>query len=309
MVDLLALRHKLFVLGVSVFVGLVVFLKVVHHLFDGQALALGERILAQQVQVLVLFSLKEVLLKHRVQLVPEHVEIVQLHVTHFIHLLEWSRLENISEGKSSGQQSLVETVFEATAESRHEFSVSDKVVFCYVELLHVHSLSIVCGLSPRSTCSRQHLRPICTLVLGFLFVLVSEALLVCLLERLLLDGSHDEVEVALSLAVSDLIEHDLRLHIHTSRFTDEHSLKSLQHLQDVHWIHAPILVVITQLEHQLYLLVLRHARQKVTSEQEVNYVHGIALSDTFRITTNFKRTESLEECLHEVFGRCLIWEL
>lgn len=111
--------------------------------------------------------------------------------------------------------------------------------------------------------------------------MVSKALLVRLLERLLLDGGHDEVEVALSLAVSDLVEHDLRLDIHAGRFTHKHSLKPLQHLQDVHWVHAPILVMITQLEHQLYLLVLGHAGQQVASKQEVYDIHSFALCDSF----------------------------
>ena len=98
LVDLLALGHELVVLGVSVFVGLVVLLQVVDHFFDGQALALGQRVLPQQIQVFVLLRLKQVLLKHRVQLVPEHVKVIQLHVAHFVHLLMRSRLENIREG-------------------------------------------------------------------------------------------------------------------------------------------------------------------------------------------------------------------
>ena len=47
------------------------------------------------------------------------------------------------------------------------------------------------------------------MVLGLLLVLVSLSLLVSLIEQFELDKLHDEVEVLLGLAVSDLVQHDL----------------------------------------------------------------------------------------------------
>ena len=57
------------------------------------------------------------------------------------------------------------------------------------------------------------------------------------------------MEVALSFAVSDLVEHNLRFNCDSGRFTYENSLESLEHLQDVDGVHTAVLIVIAQLEH------------------------------------------------------------
>ena len=72
-------------------------------------------------------------------------------------------------------------------------------------------------------------------------------------EGLLLDGLHDELEVALGPAVCNFVKHNLRLDLHASRFTNEHALQPLQHLQDVHGIHATVLVVVTELKHHCHV--------------------------------------------------------
>ena len=74
------------------------------------------------------------------------------------------------------------------------------------------------------------------------------------------------MEVALGLAIGNLVQHDLRLNIDTCSLADEDSLQALQHLEDVHWVHAAILVVIAQLEHQLDLLVLSDSREQVAAK-------------------------------------------
>ena len=105
------------------------------------------------------------------------------------------------------------------------------------------------------------------------------------------------MEIALCLAIGDLVEHDLRLNIDSCSLANEHSLETLQHLKDVHRIHAAVLVVIAQLEHQLDFLVLRDSRQQVASEQEIHNVHLFAAEDTFAVTTHFQRLEPVEEGL------------
>ena len=87
------------------------------------------------------------------------------------------------------------------------------------------------------------------MVLGLFFVLVPLALLLSLTDSFMLDCCHDKVEIALGLAVSNFVEHDLRLDVNSSGFTHEYSLKTLQHLQNVYWVHTSILIVIAQLEH------------------------------------------------------------
>ena len=139
------------------------------------------------------------------------------------------------------------------SERAHELTIRDEVVFRDIELLHVDSR--VLGVFHRlfggcRGATRRHELRIArsTLVLLFFFLLPL-ALLVRLLERLLPDGRHDEVEVALSLAISDLIEHDLRLDGNSGRFTDEYALQALKHLQNVDWVHASVLIMIAQLKH------------------------------------------------------------
>ena len=149
----------------------------------------------------------------------------------------------------------------------------------------------------------------CTLVLGLLLVLVLQSLLIRLFETLLLDCSHDEVEVAFCLAVGNLVEHDLRLNVDTCSLSDEDSLQALQHLEDVHWVHAAVLVVIAQLEHQLDLLVLGDSREQVAAKQKVNDVHLVASEDAFAVTSDFQRLEPVEQGLNQVLRRLLVWEL
>ena len=57
------------------------------------------------------------------------------------------------------------------------------------------------------------------------------------------------MEVALCLAISNLVEHDLRLDVDSGRFSDKDSLEALEHLQNVDGVHAAVLVVIAELEH------------------------------------------------------------
>ena len=66
---------------------------------------------------------------------------------------------------------------------------------------------------------------------------------------LLLDRLHDEVEIELGLMVSDLPQHDFRLHFNSRSFADEHTFKSLEHLQNMNWVHAAVLIVVAELEH------------------------------------------------------------
>jgi len=73
-----------------------------------------------------------------------------------------------------------------------------------------------------------------------------------LFEGFLSDRGHDKVEVAFSLAVSDLIQHDLGFNSDPSRFTNEYTLQALEHLENVDRIHAAILIVIAQLEHNCH---------------------------------------------------------
>lgn len=61
--------------------------QVVHHLDDALALALAQRVLPEQVQISILFRLEQVLLEHTVELVSEHVEVIELHIADFIGLL------------------------------------------------------------------------------------------------------------------------------------------------------------------------------------------------------------------------------
>ena len=77
LVDLLALLHALFVvlrLLLNFEVGLVDALRqMVHHLDDGLALALAQRVLPKQVQIGVFLGLEQVLLEDTIELVTEHV--------------------------------------------------------------------------------------------------------------------------------------------------------------------------------------------------------------------------------------------
>ena len=62
------------------------------------------------------------------------------------------------------------------------------------------------------------------MVLGLFFVLVALALLLSLTDSFMLDCCHDEVEIALGLAISDFVEHDLGLDVNASGFTHEYTL-------------------------------------------------------------------------------------
>ena len=77
LVDLLALLHALLVvlrLLLNFEVGLVDTLRqIVHHLDDGLALALAQRVLPEQVQIGVFLGLEQVLLEDTIELVTEHV--------------------------------------------------------------------------------------------------------------------------------------------------------------------------------------------------------------------------------------------
>ena len=139
------------------------------------------------------------------------------------------------------------------SERAHELTIRDEVVLRDIELLHVDSrvLGVFHGLlgGCRGATCRHELRIARSALVLLFFFLLPLALLVRLLQRLLPDGRHDEVEVALSLAVSDLIEHDLRLDGDSGRFTDEYALQALKHLKDVDWVHASVLIMIAQLKH------------------------------------------------------------
>ena len=57
------------------------------------------------------------------------------------------------------------------------------------------------------------------------------------------------MKVVFSLSICDVVQHDLRLDIYSCSLSHEDTLKPLQHLQNVNWVHAPVLIVITKLEH------------------------------------------------------------
>ena len=57
--------------------------------------------------------------------------------------------------------------------------------------------------------------------------------------------------------------------IDAGSFPDEDSLEALQHLQDVDWVHAAVLVVITKLEH--------NCRNKKNSVKQVHKKLGLKI--------------------------------
>ena len=59
----------------------------------------------------------------------------------------------------------------------------------------------------------------------------------------------------------------------------------------------------------LDLLVLRHPRQQVASEQEVDSVHVFALLDSLFVQVNLQRAEPIEERPDQVIRRWLVREL
>ena len=66
-----------------------------------------------------------------------------------------------------------------------------------------------------------------------------------LLDRLLPNYSHNEVEVFLRSLVSQIVQQYLRTYVDALRLSAEKPLYLLQHLQDLEWRHAPIVIVVT----------------------------------------------------------------
>lgn len=137
LVNLLALKHQLLVLSRPVLVSLVVLSQMVDHFFNRKSLALGKWVLSEKVQVLRLICLKEVLVEDGVELVAEHVEVIQVAVAHLVDLLLRLRVKHVSKGERPWQQCLVQTVLEAGSQGRHELSVGHQVVLRDVDLLQV----------------------------------------------------------------------------------------------------------------------------------------------------------------------------
>lgn len=74
------------------------------------------------------------------------------------------------------------------------------------------------------------------------------------------------MEVVLSFAICNVVEHDLGLDVNASTLSNEDTLQSLKHFEDVDRVHTSILVVIAQLEHKLDLLVLLNSGQQVATK-------------------------------------------
>ena len=70
-------------------------------------------------------------------------------------------------------------------------------------------------------------------------------------------------------------------------FPNKDSFKSLKHLEDVARVHTAIIITITDLEHQLDLLVLGNSRQKVASHKEIYYIHLLHLLNPLEAFANF----------------------
>lgn len=95
------------------------------HLLHRDTLDLGKWASAEQKDVvfILLFPLVEVLVKHAVQLVTEHIEIVDLGVTYGILLLKGLRLEHIFERESAWKQVFVQSVVFHPFQRLHELPV------------------------------------------------------------------------------------------------------------------------------------------------------------------------------------------
>ena len=78
------------------------------------------------------------LLEDTIELITEHIEVIQLDITDFISFLMRLRFEHIDERKRPWQQCLVKGVLESTSEGGHELTICDQVVLRDIELLHVH---------------------------------------------------------------------------------------------------------------------------------------------------------------------------
>lgn len=110
----------------------------IHHLDHTLTLALAEWILPEQVQISILLWLEQVLLEDTIELVTEHIEVIQLDIANFISFLMRLRFEHIDERQRPRQQSLVKGVLESASEGRHKLTVRDQVVLRDIELLHIH---------------------------------------------------------------------------------------------------------------------------------------------------------------------------
>jgi len=80
-----------------------------------------------------------------------------------------------------------------------------------------------------------------------------------LIDLLVFDGGHQDVKVVLSSIISYPVEHDLGSNINFGTFSNKDSFKSLEHLEDMTRVHTPIIIRVTNLEHQFDFLVLGYS--------------------------------------------------
>lgn len=82
-------------------------------------------------------------------------------------------------------------------------------------------------------------------MVSLLRFLLCSLLLALLHQTLVFDHPHDDVEVVLGLLVGDRVVEDCAVEVDLRALLGEHPLNSLEHVQDVLWRHAAVVVIVT----------------------------------------------------------------
>ena len=175
----------------------------------------------------VLVDLELMLLEHRIDLIPEHSKVIHQILLDVAFILIFSGSEDLFEGQSPWKDGLVQ-LFEIL-NGTNELSVGDQVIL----LVHwvVLSTDIV----------------VFTLIVAVGFLLLGGHFdFHVSFEVLVIDHAHDEVKVVLSLFVRYKVVQSSGIKIDSCALLSKDPLDPHEHLKDILWCHATIIIVITQ---------------------------------------------------------------
>lgn len=121
----------------------------------------------------------------------------------------------------------------------------------------------------------------------------------------MLDHSHDIMKIVLRLLVSHEIVEDRTFQLHPCYFGCKYSFDPLHHVEDVFWRHAPIFIIVAELEEHLQLLVVNYPRKQIHRQNEIKHVHLIFIDDVIFLTVavDAKRLEPFKHGVDQAFGR------
>lgn len=106
---------------------------------------------------------------------------------------------------------------------------------------------------------------------GSLLSLVQENLL--LHNVLSLNHSHYDVEIAFSLLVSHEIVEDCAAKLNLCALLGKDTLNSFEHVEDIFWCHAAIVVIVTELKEQLKFPDVCCPGKQINCQNEVESIH------------------------------------